>query len=725
MSELRIALNSLTSDDFNGVTEAAWLSLSLQRLRWLLQRRVCWLRQQWRHDPLQNFQAMVISEAQADWLLAGEDHEQEARFYHSDPEAARLSEALAVADTKLSLLGEALESAGTPPPLSVLARLFGLTPFEREVLLLCLAPELDAAFERLYAYVQDDVARNYATPQLALALHGGTGETRLAARESFAPAAPLRRFRLIRVEAASGAYASMRPLRLGERVVEFLLGVNRLDEQVASLLQPLPPPLLAPSREPLLAQLESWVQQTARAARPLILNLHGQPGAGKLALARALGERLGMGPSKLNLARLLAAPDRTELISLLEREAVLLPLALCVDTAELEATDKAAHVAVGELLDRFRGLLIVCSREPWPSEQPLLALNVPKSLAADQHDLWRQALNGYEFEGCLESLVQQFDFGPRAMWRTVERAAEQARLREQGTDLSETDLWQACRVQAAWQLDELAQRILPCHQWEDLILPADQLQQLRELAAQVAHRAQVYETWGFGAKLSRGRGLAVLFAGASGTGKTLAAEVIAHTLQLDLYRIDLAGVVSKYIGETEKNLRRVFDAAEQSGAILFFDEADALFGKRSEVKDSHDRYANIEINYLLQRIEDYRGLAVLATNMKAHLDQAFLRRLRFIIDFPAPDAALRAQIWQGVFPPSAQVEGLDYERLARLELTGGSIKNIAVNSAFLAADADAPIRMEHVMWAARREYIKIEKLMSEAEFGAYYVKAQR
>lgn len=723
MSELRIALNSSASDNLDGVTEAAWLALALQHLRWLLQRRVCWLRQQWRHDPLQNYQAMVISEAQADWLLAGEDPAREARFYGEDPEAARLSEALAEAETGLSLLGEALEAAGTPPPLAVLARLFGLTPFEREVLLLCLAPELDAAFERLYAYVQDDVTRNYATPQLALALHGGTDETRLAARESFAPAAPLRRFRLLRFEAASGTHASLRPLRLTERVTEFLLGVNRLDEQVAALLQPLPPVLIAPAREPLLAQLERWVQQTARAARPLILNLYGQPGAGKLALAHALGERLGMRPGKLNLARLLTASDRTTLIGLLEREAVLLQLALCVDATELDA-DKTAHAGVEELLERFGGLLIVCSSEPWPSEQPFLALNVAKPPAAEQLELWRQALNG-AFDGRLEALVQQFDFGPTAIWRTVERAAEQARLRAREVALTETDLWQACRAQASWQLDELAQRIIPCHQWEDLILPADQLLQLRELAAQVAHRAQVYERWGFGVKLSRGRGLAALFAGASGTGKTLAAEVLAQQLQLDLYRIDLAGIVSKYIGETEKNLRRVFDAAEQSGAILFFDEADALFGKRSEVKDSHDRYANIEINYLLQRMEDYRGLAVLATNMKAHLDQAFLRRLRFIIDFPAPDAALRALIWRGVFPSQAEVEGLDYERLARLELTGGSIKNIAVNAAFLAADAGAPIRLEHVMWAARREYAKIEKLMSEAEFGAYYVKGMK
>jgi SpoVK/Ycf46/Vps4 family AAA+-type ATPase len=243
---------------------------------------------------------------------------------------------------------------------------------------------------------------------------------------------------------------------------------------------------------------------------------------------------------------------------------------------------------------------------------------------------------------------------------------------------------------------------------------------LREIAAQVSRRGHVYERWGFGERLSRGKGIAALFAGPSGTGKTMAAEVLAKHLNLDLYRVDLAGVVSKYIGETEKNLRQVFDAAEESGAILFFDEADALFGKRSEVRDSHDRFANIEINYLLQRMEDYRGLAILATNMKSLLDQAFLRRLRFLVDFPFPSAADRMRIWRGIFPAKAETTGVDYAFLSRLEIAGGNIKNIAMNAAFLAASHDQPIGMQHVLSAARREYMKIDKLVLESEFGRYY-----
>jgi SpoVK/Ycf46/Vps4 family AAA+-type ATPase len=346
--------------------------------------------------------------------------------------------------------------------------------------------------------------------------------------------------------------------------------------------------------------------------------------------------------------------------------------------------------------------------------------------------MWQQVLDGvpHSLNGHVEALVQQFDLGPQAIAQAVTSARAHVCLRPpadapdgaspDGIELTLDDLWQACREQAGWQLDELAQRIIPCYTWEDIVLPKDVFHQLQEIAAQVAHRPQVYGVWGFGEKLSRGRGISALFSGPSGTGKTMAAEILASHLKLDLYRIDLAGVVSKYIGETEKNLKKVFDAAERSGAVLFFDEADALFGKRTEVKDSHDRYANIEVNYLLQRMEDYRGLAILATNRKSTLDEAFMRRLRFLVDFPFPDSASRQSIWQKVFPPQAEVEGLDHDRLARLEIPGGNIRNIALNAAFLAADEGKPIGMDHVMRAARREYAKIDKLVTAAEFGPYY-----
>jgi SpoVK/Ycf46/Vps4 family AAA+-type ATPase len=238
---------------------------------------------------------------------------------------------------------------------------------------------------------------------------------------------------------------------------------------------------------------------------------------------------------------------------------------------------------------------------------------------------------------------------------------------------------------------------------------------LHELTSHVRHRATVYQRWGFGAAGQRGLGISALFTGPSGTGKTMAAEVLAADLRLDLFHIDLSGVVSKYIGETEKNLRRVFDAAEEGGALLLFDEADALFGKRSEVKDSHDRYANIEVNYLLQRMESYRGVAILATNLKGALDPAFLRRIRFVVSFPFPDEAARAEIWRRVFPAATPTAGIDPERLAQLTVVGGNIRNIAVNAAFMAAAADEPVTMPHLLNAARMELAKLERPFPDAE----------
>jgi SpoVK/Ycf46/Vps4 family AAA+-type ATPase len=352
---------------------------------------------------------------------------------------------------------------------------------------------------------------------------------------------------------------------------------------------------------------------------------------------------------------------------------------------------------------------------------------VPPPGTREQRSLWNDALTtaGIPPRPVTDALAQQFHFGPAAILGAVGAARARAALRGSGPEgVGDSDLWDAGRDQAAWSLDDLAQRLTPTAHWDDIVLPEDVLAQLREIAAQVANRAQVYDRWGFSRQLGRGRGITALFGGPSGTGKTMAAEILASELELDLYRVDLAGLMDKYVGETEKNLRAVFDAAERSGSILFFDEADALFGKRTEVKDSHDRYANIEVNYLLQRMEDYRGLAILATNRKAVLDRAFLRRLRFLVDFSFPDATSRRRIWEKVFPHDAELGKLDLAGLARLELSGGHIKTIAVNAAFLAAAEHVPIAMPHVMHAARREYAKLDRSTSKTEFGRYHQAAR-
>jgi SpoVK/Ycf46/Vps4 family AAA+-type ATPase len=340
-----------------------------------------------------------------------------------------------------------------------------------------------------------------------------------------------------------------------------------------------------------------------------------------------------------------------------------------------------------------------------------VTVDITKPSAAEQAAAWESAL-GLAAKESPAQLAAQFNLS----FPTIRQLARDALSEQTDRAPLHDRLWEACLASTRPQLDVLAERINPKATWDDIVLPEAESALLHHIAEQVAQRTTVYEKWGFGEKMSRGLGISALFAGDSGTGKTMAAEVIANELRLNLYRIDLSAVVSKYIGETEKNLRRMFDAAENGGAILFFDEADALFGKRSEVKDSHDRYANIEINYLLQRMEAYRGLAILATNMKSALDTAFLRRLRFIVRFPFPGVAERKGIWQRVFPADMPKSALDYDRLARLNVTGGHIHNVAINAAFLAAHSGSPVTMALVLEAARAEFRKIERPINEADF---------
>jgi hypothetical protein len=398
-----------------------------------------------------------------------------------------------------------------------------------------------------------------------------------------------------------------------------------------------------------------------------------------------------------------------------QREVALSGRALLLECAGIESAEPGREATVSRFAGRLGGAVLVTARDPLPSlAAPSLRLRVGKPTPAEQERLWRAALGpaAGALNGRMERLTGQFDLDAGTI------AAAAADARAGGDDRLAERLWDACRDQTRPRLDDLAQRLEPAAGWDDLVLPEAQRATLREIVAHVRQRARVYERWGFAAKSARGLGIAALFSGASGTGKTMAAEVLARELRLDLYRIDLSSVVSKYIGETEKNLRRLFDAAEGTGAVLLFDEADALFGKRTEVKDSHDRYANIEVSYLLQRMEAYRGLAILTTNLRNAIDSAFLRRIRFVVSFPFPDADQRLEIWRRLFPAQTPLEGIDFERLARLSIAGGNIRNIGMNAAFLAADAGQAVRMEHLMRATRSEYAKLDQPLSEAEFGA-------
>ena len=603
---------------------------------------------------------------------------------------------------------EAARALPSPSALDSLCTAFGLSPFECDLLLLCAGIDLDSTFAQLCAAAQGNPHRPFPTFSLTVA---ALPEAHWSA---LTPEAPLRRWRLI--EVGPGDTLTTSQLRIDERVLHYLVGVSYLDARLCGLVERVSPPAdLPPSHHELAQRIADLWSRSTKIPAGFVMNLCGSEPAEKRAVAAYACAGLSLQLYAIRATNVPAAvTEREALARLWEREAVLSSSALLLDYDEPDN-----HRAVLPFLENVQSLLLIASREPLRlSTRPVMRLDVHKPSAAEQHNLWRAALGPLapQLNGHLEMLVSQFSLGMQGIHAASAHVLEGI---SRGDHVLGPLLWDACRLQARSRLDDLAQRIEPAADWHDLVLPEAQLQSLHDIVAQVHQRAKVYGNWGFASKGTRGLGISVLFAGASGTGKTMAAEVLANALRLDLYRIDLSQVVSKYIGETEKNLRRVFHAAEEGGAVLLFDEADALFGKRSEVKDSHDRYANIEISYLLQRMEAYRGLAILTTNMKSVLDLAFLRRIRFIVQFPFPDAAQRAEIWRRIFPAKTPTEHLDVHKLARLNVAGGNIRNIALHAAFLAAHAGEPVRMVHLLRAARSEYAKLEKPLTEAEIGGW------
>jgi hypothetical protein len=607
------------------------------------------------------------------------------------------------------LLREAAETLPAPSALETLCAAFRLSPFERDLLLLCAGIELDSNFAVSCAAAQGDARKVSPTFSLALAALPGAHWSALA------PSASLRRWRLIELINNEGLVAA--PLRIDERVLHFLTGINHLDDRLQALVELVAAPEDFPPSQLEVARRIAQLLANNENQIPPVIQLCGPDGIGRSAVAALACREFGLRLHALRGADIPAsAADRDTLARLWEREALLSHSALLVEADEMDTADQARTLLA--FLENVNGIVFVSRRDALRAwRRPIVRFDIGKPTSAEQTELWNESLgeNFGPLNGQVEKVVAQFSLGPRNI------AAACAVLGSQSGDEIDMGrkLWEACRVQSRARLDDLAQRIEPAATWEELVLPEAQRQLLHEITAHVRQRTKVYETWGFAEKGERGLGISALFAGSSGTGKTMAAEVLARELSLDLYRIDLSSVVSKYIGETEKNLRRVFDAAEEGGAILLFDEADALFGKRSEVKDSHDRYANIEVSYLLQRMESYRGLAILTTNLKNALDPAFLRRLRFIVQFPFPDAAQRAEIWRRIFPARTPTHELDLPKLSRLNIAGGNIRNIALNSAFLAAEANEPVCMPHLLRAARSEYAKLEKPLTDSEIGGW------
>ncbi|MBT2442708.1 AAA family ATPase [Streptomyces sp. ISL-36] len=607
----------------------------------------------------------------------------------------------AATDAARQACDEAAAALPGPSALDVVAQCFGLGAFERNMLLLTAADELDARIGEICSMVNGGV---HDRPTFGLAL-AALDEPHWSA---ITPEGPLRARRL--VDVGDGRITAA-PLQIDERVLHSLLGLSRLDRrlrpyavQVLASDVPLPPSLAAAAGR----VRGIWGTHRTGPIPPVVL--HGPEPRDLDAVVVAAAH--GVPVYRVTAADLPADPaDLDSFARLWERESLLdrtVMVLACQDGGTQERR------AVAALLDRADAPIVVTAPGPVPLPGAGAHLPVGRPPRSEQRALWRSVLADPEeaddrLTRQIDEAVTQFDMGFADIVHhgTVDAGP------------SGDSLWNVCRTRSRDRLGDLAQLIEPRARWHQLRLPAEQYTVLRDISAQARGAAKVQHAWTSAEDHPRGLGLSAMFAGPSGTGKTLAAEVIAAELRLDLYRIDLSAVVSKYIGETEKNLRAVFDAAEKGGSVLLFDEADALFGKRTEVRDSHDRYANIEVSYLLQRMESYRGVAILTTNMRSSLDQAFLRRLRFVVNFPFPDAAQRADIWRSAFPAQVPTSGLDPERLARLNVSGGSIRNIAFHASFLAADADEPVTMAHILRAARSEYAKLDRPLTEVEAGGW------
>lgn len=624
--------------------------------------------------------------------------------------------------------------------LDEMAHLFKLNHFELDVLLICLATEFDLRYERLYAYLQDDVTKKKPSVDLVLNLLSPSLEVKMAARRYFAGNAPLCAFRLLQIfddPSHQNPPLLSRYIKVDDRIVSYLHGSDEPDPALKSIVRIIRPQvksseLVLPVK--IKSRLMRLVKDQKIAPQNPIFYFQGSYGVGKRLTAEALCKELGLNLLTVQLDQLVSreGPIFDTLVPVIYREARLQNAAVYWRGFDiLLADDKHA------LLDRFLSelqtqetVIFLVGNTTWEPMDALydatfVRVKFPRQNFGERLELWNRYLADekvIEANADFSAVANKFRFSSGQIRDAAATARNLARWRDpDNAKLAMDDIYAACRLQSNRKLSALAQKIKPHYGWDDIVLPHDRLQQLLEVCNYVKHRARVYDEWGFNRKLSLGKGVNILFAGSSGTGKTMAAEIIAGELALDLYKIDLSTVVSKYIGETEKNLSRIFTEAETSNAILFFDEADALFGKRSEIRDAHDRYANIEVSYLLQKMEEYEGVVVLATNFRKNMDDAFVRRMQFTVEFPFPSKQYRLRIWEKIWPDEAPLSAeLDLKFMAHnFEIAGGNIRNVALAASFLAADDGQRVTMAHLIHATRREYQKMGKVITASDFGKY------
>ncbi len=708
----------------------------LHRLDLLLEQAIKKFRASHQENIPAEFSGVYISEAEIDNFL------QQTKETQNQAWAEAKTQLITLQSEIQQRIQESL-SAGISLSLPYLCQIFNLSLFETDILLLTLAPELNLRYQKLYAYLQDDVNRKRPSVELALRLFCFNFSECIQAREIFLSNSPLLNLPLILLhEDPTERPATLlnRSLKLDTRITEFLLGSDTLDSRLCD-----PTPMVWRAK-PLHHLHQLILPEAVKATLQRIISLeinhsswlcilHGTAGVGKKACAEVVAQGRKQSLLVLDLPTMLHAEHPfSTLLNIAFREAKLYKDIVYLDgwqeLLKEEPKYRNAIKLVEHQIEQFRGLVFLATHITWqPSHAQhyqFIHIELPLPDESSRLLLWQNSLNhshNIDPEVNLNYLASAFRFSGGQIQKAIKHAENHAFLQQnQNYTLTTEDLLKGCRLESNQHLVTFARKIIPKRIWQDLVLPKDTLTQLRELCQQVRYRSKVYTDWGFDNKLSLGKGLIALFTGNSGTGKTLSAEILAKDLGLELYQVDISLVVSKYIGETEKNLSRVFDEAQASNAILFFDEADALFGKRSDVKDAHDRYANIEVNYLLQRVEEYEGVIILSSNLSKNIDNAFVRRLHFSIEFPFPDEHHRLQIWRRIFPEKVPLSGeLDFEFLARkFKIAGGNIKNVALASAFRAANDGNAIKMEHLMLAMKREYQKLGKVCERSDFEKYY-----
>jgi hypothetical protein len=667
-----------------------------------------------------------ITGGEVDWLL------RPAPQPASTPGTASDHRALAELSAQIGERVERTQQAGVVLPLPRLGQLFSLSPWELQAIVICLAPELRRRYDRLYAYLQDDITRKRPSADLVLDLLCDSEIERWQAQRLLAEGSTLIRTGLLETlddpYSPSGSTGLARFLRLDPRIRGFVLGDNRVDPRlgVCARMEPVPGPATEPYLDPAViravaALITSHLNPGKNQRRPLVVRLSGPAGSGQRELAVRACSQLPVPVLSADVAGLAGAPAAAELVRLAFRDGLLLQSAVYLGHTELVAgpDGRELRTALDSAIADFGWLAFLGGDPAEMAETGLggalvasVELPTPGVLvrkAAWQEQLARRDLGSPDWA---EPLAARFQLTPRRIQAAADMADADRMMSPDRAALTLEDLMAACRRLSRHRLGELAVKIEQVRGWDDLVLPDAPRSQLLELCDQIRFQHQVHDTWGFCRAFGQGSGVTALFSGPPGTGKTMAAEVIAGDVGLDLYAVDLSTVVSKYIGETEKNLARIFREAQASNAILLFDEADALFGKRTQVTDSHDRYANIETSYLLQRLDAYTGTVILATNMRQNLDDAFTRRLRFLIDFTFPDEVHRLRIWRALVPPQAPLSpDVDFAELAReFPLAGGNIKNVVLSAAFLAAADGGTIGLRHLLHSTRREFDKVGKV---------------